>query len=108
MEDENLYDEFGNYIGPEMDMSEGSGDDSGSDSDSDNKAGANDGSNSSYAYEKPVSIYSSNSIVLCFSCLSPLRMEVELTCRRAVMDHKCKVRTLQAAPPSSPPVTPSR
>ena len=56
MEDENLYDEFGNYIGPEMDMSEGSGDSGDSDSDSDNKAGPNDDSNSSYAYEKPVSI----------------------------------------------------
>ena len=38
MEDENLYDEFGNYIGPEMDMSEGSADDSGSDSDERNGA----------------------------------------------------------------------
>ena len=54
MEDENLYDEFGNYIGPEMDASDGSDSDS---QDSDSKQQA-DGSNdsSSYAYEKPVSI----------------------------------------------------
>ena len=53
MEDENLYDEFGNYIGPEMDMSEGS------DSDEDNSQGgaaASEGNSSSYAYEKPVSV----------------------------------------------------
>lgn len=45
MEDENLYDEFGNYIGPEIDVS---GDDSGSDEDS--------GARSDYAYEKAVSV----------------------------------------------------
>ena len=43
MDEENLYDEFGNYIGPEMDVSE---DESGdSDSQDSNKQ-------SSYAYEK--------------------------------------------------------
>ena len=46
MEDENLYDEFGNYIGPEIDMSE---EDSGSDE------GSQDRKGSDYAYEKMVS-----------------------------------------------------
>ena len=59
MEDENLYDEFGNYIGPEMDMSEGSDSDSGDASDSDaRRQGGQAGSgsaSSNYAYEKPVS-----------------------------------------------------
>lgn len=60
MEDENLYDEFGNYIGPEMDVSDD--DDGSSDSDSHDASGRrsnqrnrSDNSSSSYAYEKPVS-----------------------------------------------------
>ena len=58
MEDENLYDEFGNYIGPEVDMSEGSDSDSEDASDSDARRRKGDASGSeasSYAYEKPVS-----------------------------------------------------
>ena len=51
MEDDNLYDEFGNYIGPAIE-SDGSGaDDSGNDSD---KASGN-AADSDYAYEKAVS-----------------------------------------------------
>lgn len=45
MDDENLYDEFGNYIGPEIEASE---DDSSSDS--------GEGNGSDYAYEKQVSL----------------------------------------------------
>ncbi len=53
MEDENLYDEFGNYIGPEIDVSEESED---SGNDSEQKAGSPNGAPSSdYAYERPVS-----------------------------------------------------
>ena len=52
MEDENLYDEFGNYIGPEIDVS--------GDSDDQEEAANDDGGDSrspqsSYAYERPVS-----------------------------------------------------
>jgi len=50
MDEEHLYDEFGNYIGPDMELS---GEDSGNDS-SDNGNGGK-GPGSDYAYEKAVS-----------------------------------------------------
>ena len=52
MDEENLYDEFGNYIGPELDESdeESSGDDN-----NDLQSGKGAGNSSDYAYEKPVS-----------------------------------------------------
>ena len=56
MEDDNLYDEFGNYIGPELDESEeesGGGDDSDADQDSNKLGSGNAGSSSDYAYERP-------------------------------------------------------
>ena len=56
MEDENLYDEFGNYIGPDLDESEGS--DSGSGDDNNDRSANADSSD--YAYEKPVSTYNFN------------------------------------------------
>ena len=56
MEDENLYDEFGNYIGPDLDESEGS--DSGSGDDNNDRSANADSSD--YAYEKPVSTLTFN------------------------------------------------
>ena len=56
MEDENLYDEFGNYIGPEMDLSDG-GSSSGDEGDDQSRDGvaASPDAGSDYAYERPVS-----------------------------------------------------
>jgi len=56
MEDENLYDEFGNYIGPEIDVSEDSDDNQ--DSDEGKAASPNGAPSSDYAYERPVSTIS--------------------------------------------------
>ena len=56
-----MYDEFGNYIGPEMDMSEDSADEDNERRERDDRAdGRSDdqeasGASSNYAYEKPVS-----------------------------------------------------
>jgi len=47
MEEDNLYDEFGNYIGPEIGGSEGS--------DSDAEESPHEAQSSNYAYEKLVS-----------------------------------------------------
>ena len=78
MEDDNLYDEFGNYIGPQMDISEGSDSDSGDASDSDaRRQGGEAGSgsaSSNYAYEKPVSY---QRIFAHFDLLTLCRMENE-------------------------------
>lgn len=54
MEDENLYDEFGNYIGPEMDLSDG-GSSSGDEGDDQSRDGvaASPDAGSDYAYERP-------------------------------------------------------
>ena len=50
MEEENLYDEFGNYIGPQLDMSEDEDDSENDAGSSPNRSPAASGSD--YAYEK--------------------------------------------------------